>query len=283
MFEAGLRYPWNDGDGVEELLVGSVLLLLGVLVLPLVLVSGYQLRVVRDVLRGDAEPPAWDEWGDLLVDGLKVWLASLVYAGVPALLLAVAVVAFFVPVTQPSRVLGALLVLAALVSVPLAILAWYVFPAALANLAHSGSLAAAFAPRRLWRVVTDGEYLRGWLLGLVVAVAGGFLGLIASSTVVGAVAAPFVAFYTGVSVSYLFATGAARTGAFGDATAEPPTDDADATTDESEVGRGDAGAEDPEADEETGDRENDDAGGPEDDETGGPGDDDTSDRDQPGA
>ncbi len=72
-FVASLRVVTDDPAWLRKLLVGSLVTLFGILVLPLPLLIGYQLRVVRNTARGDARPiPEWEDWGGLFMDGLRV-------------------------------------------------------------------------------------------------------------------------------------------------------------------------------------------------------------------
>lgn len=214
MFEEAVEYPYDGGEGLRAIAIGSVLTMLGVLVLPLVLVSGYTVRVIRTVAAGDTHPPAWDDWGSLFVDGLKAIAVGIGYLLVPTALVGLAVVAFFVPVSEPvPRVLSLVLSVVALLSVPLLLAALYALPAGLAAFAVSGSLGAAFAVRRLWPVLRSGTYAVAWLLAFVVTVVagavGGLLGGLtpAGLAVVEVVLAAVVAYYANVVVAYLYARG----------------------------------------------------------------------------
>jgi len=113
MFEEAIRYPWKGEDNLKNVAIGGVLTLLGVFLLPMFFVLGYGLEVIRRVSDGDvAEPPAWEDWGTLFVDGLKVFVITVVYSLIPAAIFAFAVFSWFVPVvvsngSEPSGGLAA--------------------------------------------------------------------------------------------------------------------------------------------------------------------------------
>lgn len=209
MFEKSISYPWNDGDGVKTIIIGGVLTLLGFLVIPLVLVSGYSLRVIRAVVDGDSELPAWDDLGGLFVDGFRALVVTVAYFAVPAVLLFVAVAAFFVPLSSPPRVATLVFAALALVALPLVLVAWYVLPAALVRVAVTRRVGPAFAVRRLWPVLSSGTYVTAWLLGLGILVAAGALTGVLGATGIGAVLGGFVTFYASLSATYLYARGVA--------------------------------------------------------------------------
>lgn len=226
-----LTYPVAGDRGVRRLAVGGLLTALGVLFVPLVLVPGYSMRVIRAVVDGDPEPPAWTDWVGPLVDGLKALVVGVVYAGVPALLVGLAVAAFFLPLAEPpTPLVSAVATVVALAAPVVALIGFYAAPAALASLADAGRLGAAFSVRGVWSVVRSGDYALAWLLalvvGLVVAVLTGSIAVLA-----GGAAAPGIAlavatlaiavanFYATVVASFLYARGfaAARP-------VEPPVD-----------------------------------------------------------
>lgn len=223
MFEDALRYPFGGSDWVQTIVVRSVLTLLGFLVVPVVFVWGYSLRVMRRVSAGATEPPAWNEWGDLFVEGLRALVVGAVYLLVPGLLVLASVAAFLVPLArQPPRLLSLVAVVVALVSVPLFVLAAYAVPAALVRVAVTRRLGAGLAFGQVWLAITTGEYLVAWLLALVVSLLAGLVTGLAALTLVGSLLGAVVGFYALVATSYLYARGVA------DAGVGPPLD-SDAT------------------------------------------------------
>jgi hypothetical protein len=131
MFEDALRYPYDEGDGLRSLVIGGLLTLLSVLVLPAILVSGYTLRVLREVDAGDEHLPAFDDCGAMLVDGLKAIAVALVYVLIPAVLLTVAVFSLLLPLTQePPTWVVAVAGIVTLLAVPVTLLAVYTPPRA---------------------------------------------------------------------------------------------------------------------------------------------------------
>lgn len=174
MLEAALRYPTNGEKALERILIGGVLVVLSVFVLPAFLVYGYLVRSLAAVAAGDEEPPAFDDWEGLFVDGIKAFVVALVYGAVPVVL----AFALFVPasvsvgvgVDESPGVLTGVAVLAFLVLVLAAVAVAYVVMAALSNFAVEGRLGAAFDFRAIGRLATSGPYVVAVVLAIAVQV-----------------------------------------------------------------------------------------------------------------
>ncbi|WP_297885861.1 DUF4013 domain-containing protein [uncultured Halorubrum sp.] len=212
MIEASLNYLRDGDDALVTTLIGGVLLLASPLLIPSFLVLGYLARVIRRTADGDDEPPAFDEWGDLLVEGLKAFAVTFVYSLVPLAVLAVAAAfgvgaAVLGSAEGAGGLLGGLvggLVALALVVVALAasLAGLYVTPAALAAVAESGRVGDGFALGTLWGIVTKRAYAVGWLTAAAVVFAGALaIGVLSIVPVLGTIAGFFVQFYAVVAAA----------------------------------------------------------------------------------
>lgn len=85
MLEEALSYPHRD-DSWRTVLTGGGLTFFGFLILPLFVVYGYVVHVLRSAALGEEEAPPFDDWGELLVDGLKALVIYLAYGIVPFLI-----------------------------------------------------------------------------------------------------------------------------------------------------------------------------------------------------
>jgi hypothetical protein len=218
MLSDALHYPLDSDDWLRTILVGGLLSVLSVLVLPIPLLQGYYVRVLRGTTHGDAAPPAFDEWGDLFVDGLKL-------IGVNIAVSLVVIVAMFVVgiVTGFGSAIGSgagpvvgsgangglgglgglLTVVAFFAFVAFALLLGYVAPAMFANFAREDSMAAAFDVSTVLAAATTADYLIAWVLAVVVALVLGTIASLLSIVVVGI----FALFYVQVVTYYLFGRG----------------------------------------------------------------------------
>jgi hypothetical protein len=212
MISESLDYLRNSDDVVRTVVIGGVLGFLGFLLVPTFFVLGYMLRVVRGVGAGDEEPPVFDEWGEMGIEGLKAFLIAFAWSLVPAVIGFVLVSVGFAGLLSNNSGLGAvgilLLLVSALVTIVLSLALAYLLPAAIANFAHEGDIAAGFDVATIRQVVTDRTYLRAWGYGFVI-----LFGLVVAISVVNLVpllgqlitfvAAPFATFYALVALYYL--------------------------------------------------------------------------------
>lgn len=223
MLEDAIQYPWTGEQKLETLVIGGLLTLLGVFFVPILFVYGYLVRVIRDVSAGDTEtPPVFDDWGELLVDGLVAFVVSLVYFLVPTVILVVGTLTWILPVSVGTGVGGngggAIALFGVVVAVAVfvfglitAVAAAYLAPAAVAAYARTGRFGSAFSISMLRTVGTDGSYAVAWLVAIAIGILAQVVGGMLTLTFVGAVLVPFVTFYGNVASAYAIGAGVADT------------------------------------------------------------------------
>lgn len=211
MLVEALEYPLERDDAIRGILIGGGLLfvsgliyLLGILLsvvliglflipfafVPFLFIQGYLIDVMRTTLMGAAEPPAFDDWGQLGIDGLKAFVIGLVYSLPLVALTVIWTVVFSIgtAVTDPSpgaggEAFGALFTGSTVVFVVLtlvySLVLAYLFPLSLANFAREDDLTAAFDLDVLKQVGLSSEYALPWLLAyVVILVVNNFLGFL---------------------------------------------------------------------------------------------------------
>jgi hypothetical protein len=214
MLSDALRYPLESDDWVRTVLIGGLLTILSVLVLPWFFLQGYYVRVLRGVANDDPEPPKFDEWVDLLVDGLKLFVLNiLVVIVIFAVQIAVAVllgtgsiVADNPSAMDPGAAGGVLGLVGMLVFLAAILLVSYVVPAMIANFAREDSLVAAFDASTVLSGALTREYLIAWVLVVVVSLVLGTVASILTLLIVGI----FGLFYVQIVTYYLFGRGFAE-------------------------------------------------------------------------
>lgn len=219
MLAEAFDFPRASDDWLPTILIGGILAfpLLSVLIVPVLVVQGYLLRVMRDAAAGADAAPSFTRWGELLVDGLKLLVVNVVYSLVVVLPILVGGVGLFSitsvttsdvppPEAAPNVLGGAVALLFAVVILALSLALAYLVPAALANLAIEDRLGAAFSFRTIARGAFTTEYATAWILSIVVGLVGGLIGAALSVIVVGV----FVLFYVQVMTYYLWGVGFAR-------------------------------------------------------------------------
>lgn len=210
--EAALRYPTEHDDWVKTILIGGVLALFSFLLVPIFLVSGYLVRVLRHRLAGDPEPPTFGDWEELFVDGVRAFAVSLAYMLVPVVVGTVTVGGSIVALATGTRGGAAIglggLALGFLLTLALTLVLGYVAVAALVNFVHEDRLAAAFDFGTLRGIVTHRDYAVAWLLSVVLFVGASVVtGVLNVVPFIGAIAAAFVLFYVQIAAASLWADG----------------------------------------------------------------------------
>ena len=75
-----VRSVFDDKQWISKLVIGALMSVLSFLILPGLILQGYVVKIIRQVMNGDWDGlPEWDDWGGLLRDGFYVFVAELVY------------------------------------------------------------------------------------------------------------------------------------------------------------------------------------------------------------
>jgi len=215
MIERALRYPTESDEWLKTVAIGGVLTLFGFLLLPLFLVYGYAVRVIRTCTADNPEPPLFEDWGAMLVDGLQVWVIGIVYLFVPLAVGAVTIggsIAAMATGTSAGVTTGlAGLGVGLLVTFVLSLLFGYVAVAAIVNFARTEEFGAAFDFGVIRTVIFDRDYAVAWAVSVAVLVgAGAIVGALNSIPFLGAIVGAFVGFYALVVAAALWADGFER-------------------------------------------------------------------------
>lgn len=224
--EDAINYPRNREEPLQTILIGGVLSLLGFLFVPLLFVAGYLMRVLGHTIADDPEPPTFDDWGDLLMDGVRALVVGFVYVLIPAIVFGasvggLAVEAVLTGDVSAGTIAGSLA--GFFLSSLLFLGAWYVLPAALANAVSEDRLGAGFSIGQIRPVIFSGQYAVAWGITVVLFVAGSVVvGFLSVLPPLGLIVGAFLFFYLDMVAAYLY--GRAYTRATrGEAAPQPPT------------------------------------------------------------
>ena len=167
------RFPFQGAGWEKRFLVGTLLTFVSFIIpiVPAIFVCGYLLEVMRRAVKGEELVlPDWTDWGKLGLDGLKYFLVNLVFLLPGTLIYVVGFGFYFIATfsmsfgsafTQNSRGVAdvflpvfLLALLVFFISMFLGPLLFFLgaipLPAAIANLAAEGRLAAGFRLRQWW-------------------------------------------------------------------------------------------------------------------------------------
>lgn len=209
---SAIRYPTERDDWYIAVAIGGVLTVLAFLIIPLILVYGYLVRLMRERLAGGTEPPAFGDWGDLFVDGIQAWVIGLVYLLIPILIVVATIGGTVLSVMLGGESVGIGTILGMLgglfVAGILALVFWYAAAAGIVNFARTGSLTAAFSMADIKPVLLHRRYAVAWLLALVIIVTAGIIAAMLSAIpVIGAIVGAFLSFYAQMVAALLWADG----------------------------------------------------------------------------
>ncbi|KPN30841.1 hypothetical protein SY89_01581 [Halolamina pelagica] len=219
MLEEGLSYPFNGDSALGRIIIGGLLGFGSFLIVPAIALMGYLVWVLDGAARGEEEPPAFENWGDMIVDGLKATAVTIVYGIVPFVLMLISIFVAGSGGTTGNEtatgILGGIGLLGLLLSFVALFVLYYLIPAALTNMALEDDFGAAFDFNTIKQVILSGDYLVAWLIPFVLA-AGVQILLTAVTfvlvlSIVGILAlplllivGPFIQFYVQVAAFYMF-------------------------------------------------------------------------------
>ncbi len=190
-----IRYPSSDW---KKVIILGLLFLISFLIIPIFLATGYGFRALKASIAGFDELPEFDEWGEMFVDGLKVFVVHIVYMIVPTIIIFAGVFGSFTMVspdtgmiTNPTAFTG-LLGGTVIIGVILAIILGLIETIAIAHMAYNDSeLGAAFRFGEILDVISQigwVDYIIWYIVVGIIAAVIGFIGsFISAIPVIGAI------------------------------------------------------------------------------------------------
>lgn len=160
-----LDYP---GSNLKKVLTLGILIIISFLIIPIFLVYGYTLRVIKATVAGFDELPDFDEWGDMLIDGLKVFVVAIVYMIIPAIVLAASIILLLTRSNPTVALIGIV------IGIILVIIFGLVENIAIAHMAFNDSLGAAFSIGEILNVISEISWLKYiiWIIGVTIVITG---------------------------------------------------------------------------------------------------------------
>jgi hypothetical protein len=177
--EKAFRFPTTDADWKRKVLIGGLLNIVPVVNF---LSVGYAYGVFRKSFgQHPVSLSEWENWGDLFLQGLIVFLIALIY-NIASLIL------FLI---HP--------VLGLLAAIAVALL----FPAAIARYAMTGNFSEAFRIGEIWARIRElkGDYFIAWLVMVAAFLVLGAIGMI---PILGWIISAIMGFYAYISFAFLF-------------------------------------------------------------------------------
>ena len=176
IFSDSLGYPSKN---LKRVVVLGISLLFSILIIPIFILFGYGLRVLRKSVEGETEPPAFDELGAMIVDGLKYLVAVIGYFLIPGILMGIGITSAIASGISYDMMGGGASVIALLtgsglflLGFLLAIVISVIANMGIANMAHTGKLGAAFRFGEILRIIGSigwGRYIIWYIVLFVIA------------------------------------------------------------------------------------------------------------------
>ena len=208
-----VRFVFEDKQWVSKLLIAVLMSLLAFVIVPALILQGYVIKLVRQVMNGNRdELPEWTDYGKLLRDGFFVTVGELVWM-LPLILLVIIVsvaTGGIGSLSDDAAVVaamgGGLLLLCLVLLMVLAAL--FLTPALLIQYAIKDDFGALFRFSEVFDIIRNhmSDILIAFLVTVaavfVVSLIGGVLGLVPclgwiAAFVIGLAAGPYVSFVGG--------------------------------------------------------------------------------------
>jgi hypothetical protein len=142
-----LGFPFKDKRGVSKFLIAALFLIFSGFIVPALFLLGWYMRIAKNVMvtKTLGDLPEWDEWGHMILDGLKLVGVVLIYFLPVMVLFPISLALGFIPVIGwiSGGILSWLTYLFAMA------LTVFVIPAIL-NMIDKGSFGAAFHFKEWW-------------------------------------------------------------------------------------------------------------------------------------
>ena len=175
IFSDSLGYP---SKSLKRVVLLGISALFSILIIPLIIVFGYALRVMRKSIEGETEPPAFDDLGAMIVDGLKYLVVSIIYFLIPMVLMGIGIMSIITSETSCDMIGGCASDTAFLTGSGLFLLGFLLMlvisvieTIGVANMAHTGKLGAAFRFGEILRIIGSigwGRYIIWYILLTIV-------------------------------------------------------------------------------------------------------------------
>lgn len=173
-----LKYPISD---LKKVLILGILTILSVLIIPGFLLLGYLFKIIKSTIEDSSEPPKFNEWTIMFVNGLKVFFILLIYYLIPGILILLGTWAALLPMLsvpgagsllEPTISFG-LIGSIAFFGIILQIVISFIIPLALVNMAYHNELVAAFRFKEIIAKIREigvVDYLIWFIIMLVILV-----------------------------------------------------------------------------------------------------------------
>jgi hypothetical protein len=170
-------FPFRDEKWKSKFAVGGLFIFASIFIIPMFFIGGYIHEIMRRIIVDKREPslPLWDDIGNYLQNGFKMWAVNFLFSS-PAILLMLPYFIYFMSfpfmaeISEEAGIVAALgfpitmglMMLGSLVSLVLSFLSI----TAISHMVAKGEFSAAFQIREWWPILR--KNFGGYLLAFVV-------------------------------------------------------------------------------------------------------------------
>ena len=175
-FGLSFSFPFQDEEWVKKIVLTAVISLIPVI--GQIALVGWMVELTRRVIRGDSEPmPDWEDFGEIIVLGLKMFVIGLVYA-LPILVIAFpwVIVEALVDNESASALYTIMTMCFSCFVLIYGLALVYFLPAGVGELAATDDLGAAINPSKILAHVraAPSAYLLTFLGAIIAGILAGF-------------------------------------------------------------------------------------------------------------
>jgi len=211
-----IRYPSSEWG---KILILGVIFIACILIVPIFLVYGYLFRIIKATLAGLNELPEFDEIGDMFVDGLKIFVVSIVYA-IPVWIISAIIGLIIGPGMNITTSIGLNpimfwgLIAANIIAIIIALIIGLIEIVAIVNMAYyDGELEAAFRFSEILEHISRigwGKYVVTYIIITIIAFIGFLIGILTLFILIGIIIlpliiAPYIVMFATRAIALLFA------------------------------------------------------------------------------
>ena len=180
-----VMYPSSDW---KKVLIMGLLAIISFLIVPIFLFMGYGFRALKSSMAGSEELPDFDEWGEMFIDGLKVFVVEFVYFLIPSIILFIGLwgtisAIMFASTTGDASALAGLSMglvgITTIIAIILYIVLGLIATIGLANMAYNNSeLGAAFRFGEIMEIISQigwVDYIIWFVVMIIISAVGGLI------------------------------------------------------------------------------------------------------------
>ncbi len=193
-----VRYPSQDW---KKVVTFGVFFLLNYVIIGILFWPGYALRALKATLAGSDELPEFGDWGEMVVDSLKLIIVSIVYSIIPAIVIFIGIFGSAVSIQNLGSLMSPMAAFGliggvVLIGIILEIIFSLALIMAIANMAlYDSELGAAFRFSEILDLIKSigyADYIIWFVVMIIIGIVVGVIAGILNALVIGFLLTPLI-------------------------------------------------------------------------------------------